>query len=111
MKSKLIWLIMPLLAGAMIFACAEDEEGEVEFYGEFDLVNDFNKEDGPGVPAVPVSADDSNTAVWEVYNDWGDTDTTEARKAGLAWPQNSGLNWNEKYARWVANMPKVEGQF
>jgi hypothetical protein len=108
MKRKLIWLIVPLLAGAMICACAEDE-GETEFYGEFDLVNDFNKADGPGVPAVPVSADDSNTAVWEVYNDWGDTDTTEARKSGLAWQANSGLNWNEKYALWVAGLPKVDG--
>jgi hypothetical protein len=108
MKRKLIWLIVPLLAGAMICACAEDE-GETEFYGEFDLVNDFNKADGPGIPAVPVSADDSNTAVWEVYNDWGDTDTTEARKSGLAWQANSGLNWNEKYALWVAGLPKVDG--
>lgn len=107
MRGKVTWLIIMVLAGGMISACAEDE-GEVEFFGEFDLVNDFDKADGPGVPAIPVSADNGDTAVWEVYNDWGDTDTTEARKAGLAWQANSGLNWNEKYALWVAGLPKTD---
>lgn len=106
MKSKFTPLIVLALAGAMIFACSED--AEVEFYGDFDLVNDFDKADGPGVRAVPASADDSDTAVWEVYNDWGDTDTTEARKAGLAWQHNSGLNWNEKYTLWIDSFPKTD---
>jgi hypothetical protein len=109
MKSMFACLMVPVLAGAMIFACSGDDAGEAEFYGDFDLVNDFNKEDGPGVPAVPTSADSSDTAVWEVYSDWGDTDTTEAHKAGLAWGQNSGLNWNEKYALWIASLSKVDG--
>jgi hypothetical protein len=108
MKTKVFWSIALAAVGAMIFGCAE--EGEVEYYGEFDLVNDFNKADGLGVPAVAVSADDSDTAVWSVYNDWGDTDTTEARKAGLAWQANSGLNWNEKYALWIASLPKTDSQ-
>ena len=32
MKSKLTWLIVPALAGVMIFACSED--AYVEFYGQ-----------------------------------------------------------------------------
>jgi len=86
----------------------EEEPTEQEFYGEFDLANDLDKADGPGRAAVPVSADDSDTVVWEVRNDWADTDTAEARQAGLAWPEDSGLDWNEKYALWIASMTRID---
>ncbi|MBW1872234.1 MAG: hypothetical protein JRJ19_09225 [Deltaproteobacteria bacterium] len=103
------WLVV-LLVGGLVYSCGQSEPfEEIEDYGKFDLVNDFDKADGPGVRAVPVSADDSDTAVWEVENDWGDKDTAEARKAGLAWSANSGLNWNEKYAAWIDGLAKVDG--
>jgi len=87
--------------------CGEEEE--TEFFGEFDLVNDFDKADGMGAAAIPVSADGSDTAVWEVKNDWADTDTAAARAAGPAWPANSGLNWEQKFSLWVASLPKIDG--
>ena len=48
--------------------------------------------------------------VWDVENQWEELDTPNARKAGLAWPENSGLDWNEKYAAWVGSLEQTEGQ-
>lgn len=67
------------------------------------------KEDSlQGRRGPPVTADDSDTAVWEVWNDWEDTDTPDARKAGIAWPADSGLTWDEKYALWIRSMKKID---
>ncbi|MBT9560565.1 MAG: hypothetical protein IV100_31360 [Myxococcales bacterium] len=54
----------------------------------------------------PVQNTSKDHAVWEVRNQWADTTTAEAKAAGMAWPANSGLTWDEKYAAWVASMPK-----
>ncbi|MEZ4462335.1 MAG: hypothetical protein R3E66_21945 [bacterium] len=57
----------------------------------------------PGLPAS-VGAD---SAVWEVKNQWFDTDTAAAREAGLAWGEDSGLSWEQKFNAWVDSLPKV----
>lgn len=62
-----------------------------------------------GARGLPVSVDGSDTAVWEVENAWADTDTPAARAAGVAWGPDSGLSWDEKYARWVRTMRKIDG--
>ncbi len=62
-----------------------------------------------GRKGLPVSVDSADTAVWEVRNQWEDTDTPEAREAGIAWPANSGLDWNQKFTRWVESMRKIRG--
>lgn len=62
-----------------------------------------------GPATVSVELDRGDTAVWEVRNQWSDTDTPEARKAGIAWPANSGLTWDEKFSAWIASMQKVDG--
>ncbi len=73
-------------------------------------VPEEGKEDSlTGARGLPVSIDDANTAVWEVRNAWGDTDTAAAREAGIAWEADSGLTWEEKYERWVQSMRKVDG--
>ena len=59
---------------------------------------------GQGALDLPTSVDNSSTQVWEVTNDWADTDTAAAREAGMAWPANSGMNWEEKYTAWVQKM-------
>ena len=51
---------------------------------------------GIGSPALSSSFDGARTAVWEVRNQWADTNTSEAREAGMAWAADSGLNWDEK---------------
>ncbi|MCS6800007.1 MAG: PPC domain-containing protein [Myxococcota bacterium] len=56
---------------------------------------------GPRVPAGVA------TEVWAVRNDWNDRDSAEARRAGIAWGENSGLDWEQKYDRWIASLQTV----
>ncbi len=86
----------------------EQVEDESFDFGDFTLVNDEGKEDGLGVAALPVSADGTETAVWTVKNQWADINTAAAKKAGLAWGENSGLNWEQKYQKWVESLPRIE---
>jgi hypothetical protein len=51
---------------------------------------------------VPVAASYPNEA-WKVTRDWEE----RSPEAGLAWAANSGLNWQEKYSRWVQSLKKV----
>jgi hypothetical protein len=53
------------------------------------------KEDSANGSSGPsTSADTSNTAVWEVTNQWSDRSTPAALKSGIAWPENSGFTWD-----------------
>lgn len=61
-----------------------------------------------GQRGLPVSVDSASTAVWDVENAWEDTDTPAAREAGIAWGENSGLTWEEKYRRWVSAFEVTE---
>ena len=83
------------------------DEGPV---GSVERISDEGKEDGLGSlgPAVGCCA---ATSVWEVRNQWADTDTTEARAAGLAWTADSGLSWEEKYRLWVASFETTAGEW
>lgn len=70
------------------------------------------KEDSvSGRKGLPVSVDQGAAAVWEVRNQWADTQTAEAKKAGIAWPANSGLTWDEKFSAWVAGFPLTQGAY
>ena len=109
MFKRLTWMMMVLPVLFLVIGCSGGDQEEVEYFGEFFLDSDFDKADRvSNSPAIPTSADSSDTAVWSVYNDWGDTDTAAARQSGLAWDANSGLNWNEKYSLWIAGMPKID---
>lgn len=55
-------------------------------------------------PAVPAGA---ATEVWSVRNQWADTDTAEARRAGVAWTANSGLTWEQKFERWISSFRRI----
>ena len=57
--------------------------------------------------ATLSSTDGASTEVWEASNDWADTNTGAAKAAGMAWPADSGLNWEEKYALWIESMPRT----
>ena len=75
------------------------------------LEGDEAKEDSlGGVKGLSKSVDSSNTSVWEVRNQWSDTDTPEANKAGMVWEENSGLTWDDKYALWVDEMEKRDAE-
>ncbi len=56
----------------------------------------------------PLAPTDPAFSVWEIRNAWHETDTDEARRAGMAWSGDSGLTWDEKYAAWVASMERHE---
>lgn len=63
-----------------------------------------------GRRGLSVSVDSADTAVWDVRNAWDDTDTAEAREAGIAWGENSGLTWEEKYRAWVDSMERIDAE-
>lgn len=109
-----------LLSGLLLLGCGDDTptgDGVEPAYFDEDygksLMSELEapgKEDSiNGRTGLPVSVDSSDTAVWEVRNQWADTDTPEAREAGMAWEANSGLNWDEKYALWIESMVRIPG--
>jgi hypothetical protein len=110
------WLVLLLLGceatptGESIAPGAEDPDEGKSFFAP--AAEPDAKEDSLlGQKGLPVTADRTDTAVWEVKNAWEDADTAEARKAGVAWGEDSGLDWNEKYALWVKSMPRVDGEW
>lgn len=63
-----------------------------------------------GRKGLSVRSDNTSLQVWSAENAWADTDTPAAREAGMAWGEDSGLTWDEKYSRWVESLEKVEAQ-
>ncbi len=117
MLSKFPWsplcllLVITLLSGGLA-ACSDDPADADDWGIDTAIEPDeerLGKADSAGTPGPPVSADVSDTAVWEVKNQWEDRGTTEAKKAGMAWPANSGLSWDEKYSLWVQSMGMTPG--
>ena len=99
------------LALTLTFACSVEELDDDPHEGadELGAGGPLGKADGPGVAALPVNGNYTQTRVWEVRNQWEDTDTPAAREAGLAWPADSGLTWDEKYAAWVQSLEQTNG--
>ena len=61
-----------------------------------------------GKKGLPISVDSSSTQVWDIRNQWLESDTEEARKSGMAWPEESGLDWNQKYSLWIRKMIQID---
>jgi hypothetical protein len=107
------------LALLLSFGCAETSASDEACTGDED--NEYCKpllettpEDGKadstaGLTGPSVSADSSDTVAWEVSNQWEDTNTSAARAAGMAWGEDSGLDWNEKFGLWIEAMPRIAG--
>ncbi len=47
-----------------------------------------------------TSFDNQNTQVWKVTRSWAETDSA----AGMAWPANSSLSWDDKFSAWVDSL-------
>ncbi len=117
MKRYLHMALVYLLLAASASGCGEElawiEDDSIDLnddYGKPTLAETVAVGKGDsleGGKLLPVSVDTSSTQVWEVRNQWGDTDTVEARKAGLSWEANSGLTWDEKYQAWVKSLAPV----
>lgn len=111
-----------LLSAVLLWGCAEDDtppadqelDGASFFdadYGKplFDQAPAPGKEDSLlGRGGLPASVDQGDAVVWEVKNQWGDTTTFAAKEAGIAWPANSGLNWDEKFSLWVDQLESTQ---
>lgn len=92
-------LLTALIAGG----CSANEESD-EPSGELDQSTDDIRESVPG-PFVK----DTDAEVWAVQNQWADKTSPAAAKAGVAWPANSGLTWEEKYVKWIGGFEKIPG--
>jgi hypothetical protein len=92
-------------------ACVSEPPIDDDFGIDEDIVPApaLTKEDGAGRAGPRVANNTSATQVWYARNNWEDRTTAEAKKAGLAWGENSGLNWDEKYARWIESLEEVTG--
>lgn len=98
-----------LLPALLLSACAPHDEGIGIDEEIVPAQNVDEKADNAGRKGPLVATNTTLTQVWTASNKWEDRDTAEAKKAGLAWGENSGLNWDEKYARWIDTMEEVEG--
>lgn len=70
------------------------------------------KEDSELRKGLLVNTDTTRTQVWTARNKWEDTETVAAKAAGMAWPANSGLTWEQKYVKWVESLewiPALDG--
>lgn len=112
------WITVVVLA--MTFAAAQGcvggdtssvpgDEDDYGIDGPFEPGGPLGKADNAGVPGPKVNTNTSATQVWDAKNKWQDTNTAAARKAGMAWGADSGLNWDEKYALWVESMERAPG--
>ncbi len=90
--------------------------GQIDEFGKPTFDNSGWEEPGGKADAIlgrrglSTSVDGGSLSVWEVRNQWEDTDTAEASKPGMAWGEDSGLTWDEKYQAWVASMKKIDSE-
>ena len=87
----------------LVASCvADDAVGED---GELSPLPPPGKEDGQYHAGLRVDVDSSRTDVWKVTHQWEDQDPD----AGIAWPANSGLTWDEKYSKWIQSFEWIPG--
>src|SRR6187401_2651344 len=94
-SATLLLLLLPTL----LSACAEEDSQTVD--DEYGMMGPLSptpppgKEDSATRRGLAVNTDTRRTQVWSAVNRWEDTDTAAARAAGVAWDEDSGLNWDE----------------
>lgn len=89
--------------GIVVEEAKEGEKATFDATGDEELV--IGKADAiTGRKGLPVSIDNEATSVWEVSNQWEDRNPA----AGIAWGENSGLTWEQKYERWVESLDRTD---
>jgi hypothetical protein len=106
-SSLLVTLVLTSLVGCAGAEVDVDEPSDADFPEAYlEPVPEDGAFDGADATGPSVTPG-GETEVWAIRNQWDDTDTTEARRAGLAWGASSGLTWEEKFDRWVASFTVV----
>lgn len=103
-----------ILAFAGLAACAGDGSGggeELSIDSEYgkpilavDEAKDGKADSFDGAYGPRTSGLSASTAVWSADRRWYGKDDA----AGLAWPDKSGLTWDQKYSAWVESLPRLE---
>ena len=92
-------LYLGLFALLTFGACTPGED-DPDILGPLQSTGLALSSSGTGSSGLAVSVDGSRSQVWSVERSWSDTDGA----AGMAWPADSGLSWEEKYNQWVQKM-------
>ncbi|HNS98275.1 MAG TPA: hypothetical protein PLJ27_06290 [Polyangiaceae bacterium] len=103
--------LLTTVFGAGVGACSSTDEGasgdDWEDYGIEGAFGEdgppLGKADSANVQGPWVNTNTTATQVWTARKAWEDKDPA----AGLAWPANSGLNWDQKYSAWVDSMERT----
>lgn len=108
-KNVLLCLLLGICS-LTLGACSDETETQsvaqsewLEAYGAqgpFDQVQSTGKADGMGRPGPKTSWDNDDYQVWPISRQWSDI----SDEAGLGWPENSGMDWNGKYAAWLGSL-------
>jgi hypothetical protein len=104
--SLLAWLFV---AAPSACALSTEDGDEIEEADDLEAGGALGKADSVNVAGLPVNGSYAATTAWAVKNQWEDRDTPAARAAGIAWPADSGLSWDEKYAAWVQSLEQIPG--
>src|SRR5438105_2772250 len=80
-----------------IATCAPADDYGLD--GPFTTTPPLGKEDSAGRPGLLSGTDTRATQVWTVTRRWEDVDPAD------------GLNWDQKYAAWIASLPRSENTF
>lgn len=100
---------------ACLSACAANDTGAGSKDEEWGMEGPLlptpppGKEDSQNRKGLLVATNTTATQVWSARNKWEDKDTPAAKKAGLAWGESSGLNWDEKYGKWLESLERTRG--
>jgi hypothetical protein len=109
---RLGMFVVVMFAGLVASGCAEDDQTDLDaewgMEGPVYPTPPPGKEDSEYRRGLWVNTDTTRTQVWTARNKWEDTTTPAARAAGLAWPADSGLDWDEKYARWIESLEWIQ---
>jgi hypothetical protein len=105
------WIRYLCIAALSVGCIADDEAGSADeeygMEGPLEPTPPPGKEDSENRRGLLVATNTSRTQVWTARNAWEDIDTPAAKRAGLAWSADSGLNWDQKYQAWIASLQRT----
>ncbi len=108
LRERLVWILVSAIAAAAITACAEEAAPSIDdewgMEGPLEPTPPPGKEDAEYRKGLLVATNTTRTQVWTARNKWEDKDTAAAKMAGVAWPADAGLTWDQKYEAWLRAM-------